>query len=420
MKVVYLTWGETPRTSGVFGSQVINQLKKIYDHSPKSQFWLISGIPIVFSGLTQEKFAYVKEMKILQEKLGEIKHILLPIYSPQNFFYSRKLEMPLFHAFANQHLINILRQLLPDVIHCRSYHAAYASLKAREKSNLRYKVIFDARGLWPEEGVLKGRINPNSQDYRSMKVIERYLLSESDATVVVSDTMQQHYKQLGVQNTIVIYLGALTKILSPQNIELDYSHKKNKCTLCYVGALSNKTWHKPAFLFQLYKKYRSCLPNSKLLIITQSNHESIYEERGDIPLSEIIITSTKTPQELAKLLQSSSFGALPYFKPQSSIEKQIANTVIASKTAEYLAAGLPVLVNQSCGGAATLVEREGVGIGYSLENLQEINSETLKNLSTLPVSKKAIKVAQQNLDFDSNADRYLKLYHSILSHTETL
>lgn len=419
MKVVYLTWGETPRTTGVFGSQVISQLKTIHEHAPESQFWLISGIPIIFSGLTQERLAYVKEIQILKEKLGEINNLLLPIYSPQNFFYSRKLEMKLFHALSSQHLINIVRKILPDVIHCRSYHATYAALKAREKSDLHYKVIFDARGLWPEEGVLKGRINPNSSDYRSMKVIEQYLLNESDATVVVSDTMQQHYKRLGSQNTIVIYLGALTNILSPQKIELDHSHKRNRYTLCYVGALSDKTWHKPAYLFQLYKKYRNCLPNSKLLIITQSNHENIYKDRGDIPLSEITITSTQTPQELAKLLQSSRFGALPYFQPQSSIEKQIANTVIASKTAEYLAAGLPVLVNQSCGGATTLVEREGVGIGYSLENLQEINSESLKNLSTLQVAKKAIKVAQKNLDFDSNADRYLKLYHSILRNTKT-
>jgi hypothetical protein len=54
MKVVYLTWVETHRSYGVFGSQVIGQFVETQKLSPNDEFHFISAVPIIHSGLLRE------------------------------------------------------------------------------------------------------------------------------------------------------------------------------------------------------------------------------------------------------------------------------------------------------------------------------------------------------------------------------
>ena len=44
MKVIYLTWGETPRSYGVFGSQVIRQFVETSKLLPEHKFYMICGL----------------------------------------------------------------------------------------------------------------------------------------------------------------------------------------------------------------------------------------------------------------------------------------------------------------------------------------------------------------------------------------
>ena len=413
MRAIYLTWGETPRTSGVYGSQVIRQLKAIKQKMPSSEFVLVSGLPIIFSGLIKEKFSYISELNKISQILADIPHKIIPIWSPQNFFYCRSQEFQFFHFIADYHLSLFIKHFCPDIIHCRSYHATYAAIMARKYSKQDYKIIFDPRSLWIEECLLKDKIKIEDKDYMELKKIENDLLNEVDVTVAVSDTMRQHYESLGVENCRTIYLSAPVEELksSKKNIFDKVNNKKIK--LCYVGSLANNTWHQPKVLFDAYQNYRKYVENPSLLIITKSNHRLILKEKGEIPLEEIEIVSTSNAKELGNYLQGCSIGILPYFVPTSTYEILVANTVIASKTAEYLAAGLPVLVNKYCGGAATLINRFKVGISYDPVTFQEINQENIENLLNPQISSEAINIAEDLFCYDKNAQRYKELLLSL-------
>jgi glycosyltransferase involved in cell wall biosynthesis len=409
MKVIYLTWGETPRTTGVYGSQVIAQLCSIREHLPESKIALVTGLPLIFSGLYRENLGYIGELKKIRQQLGKILHKIIYIYGSQSFYYSRRYEFSFLHNLSHMYLYKFICEFSPNIVHCRSYHSAYAALKVRESYRLSYKVVFDPRGLWVEEGVLKGRFKDHSLDYFHNKKIEQYILDKSDITISVSDTMHRHYREMGAKNGTVIYLSASVKSL--KNISDNIKEKK---TLCYVGSLSNKTWHKPRFLFDLYRKYRESIENPSLLIITQSNHHEIMELRGEIPLSEIQIVTTNSSAELAPYLHQSTFGALPYFIPSSRCEITVAKTVLASKTAEYLAAGLPIILNKYCGGARALISNKHIGLAYTPENLDEVNQKNLSKLAGKKHSTPYTMFAEQWFCIDNNSTKYCQVYKDLL------
>ena len=413
MNVAYLTWGETPRSYGVFASQVIGQFVENYKISSKDDFYFISAVPIVHSGLVREKLKYFDELKKVKEKLGKIKFIWLPIYAIQNFVNSSKSTFGLMHGLAHWHLKNTLLRLNPDIVHCRSYHAAWAALQVKQKNNFEYKIIFDGRGLWPEEIALKREFSKDSEDYQFLKNIEKTLLSQCDATISVSDTMHQHYENIGVKRGELIYLSASVDKLAPSTFERN--RENDTVTFCYVGALSEDTWHQPLQLLELYKHLRATVKKANLVIVTTSSHTKIKELFKEIPQNEVTYTSTKSIEELKLVLENVDFGLLSYFKPLSGEEQLLGRMVMAVKTAEYLAAGLPVMVNNTCGGAATVVEKYNAGVSYNQDTFNEITQETIQKLLEVNIPKNAVKVAEDLFDYKANAVRYVNLYENLLN-----
>jgi hypothetical protein len=84
MKITYLTWGETPRSYGVFGSQVIGQIKATRNFSSEVNIELVSGVPIIHSGFVREKWGYFKQISNIENIFArlyyEINQTFLRIY----------------------------------------------------------------------------------------------------------------------------------------------------------------------------------------------------------------------------------------------------------------------------------------------------------------------------------------------------
>lgn len=406
MNIIYLTWGETPRASGVYGTQVISQLEAIKKESKNIKIKLIAGIPIIHSGLIREKFSYKRVINLIQEKLEPNGFEKITINMPQNILNHPYL-FKFFHLLSNKILQKIINDIAPDIIHCRSYHATYAAVKARQRTNKNYKIIFDARGLWPEQyAVIKndGKINKN---YLYLKELELLLLKESDLIVSVSETMSDHYKKIGInpEKIKTIYTS------SPINEMKKPERKKNDSySFCYLGALDENGWHKPSSLAKLFTHILDISPKSTLKIITKSSYKKISIFFAENQLKHITFHTITDHKQLNEALNDIDIGILSYFTPKKNLEKIFASTVIAIKTGEYLSQGIPLLVNKYCGGAADYVERHSIGKSYDPDNLQEITGETFDLLINKNLSIKAIKFSNNDFSYNSNAQKYIGLY----------
>lgn len=410
MNVIYLSWGETPRSYGVFGSQVLAQFVYTKRLTTDSSFYFLSGLPILNSGLVREKIRYLHELKEVKKRLHDIQFSLIPIFAPQHFVNSSRLTFSLMHGISHLFLYSKLKKIKPDIIHCRSYHAAWAAIKVREKYNLNYKVLFDGRGLWPEEVSLKKGFLKNSDNYKYLKNIELEILTKCDASVTVSDTMHSHYLELGSKNDNRVYLSADTLKMKT---ELKYRVSADTIRFCYVGSLDENSWHKPSELFKLYDYLRSIFPKTVLTIVTTSDLDPIKHCFKSIPTNEVFYTNTKNVQDLMLTLSNQDFGLLSYLTPSSTEELTLGKMVLAVKTVEYFAAGLPVICNKFCGGAANLIEKFNLGLTY---DPNKISIQPLKLLDMLEINnrKRIQDFATDNFDYHVNAKKYIEIYQNLV------
>src|SRR5690606_17417259 len=115
-----------------------------------------------------------------------------------------------------------------------------------------------------------------------------------------------------------------TSRLKPKENKPKENKPKEVLKFCYIGALTNSTWHTIEELKRLYIKLKECSPiDTQLLIITTSDHTSIRKVFNSIDESEIVLTSTKTIEELNSKMEDVDFGLLPYKKAVNNIEDKI-------------------------------------------------------------------------------------------------
>lgn len=413
MRVMYLTWGETPRSYGVFNSQVLQQFisnkKQIGAHSA---FHFVSAVPLIHSGLVREKLGYALEIKKIKKILhsASVSFKKLPIFSTQNFVNASKKTFPLFHLGTRRLLVNEIMKFKADIVHCRSYHAAWAALKAREEYNLNYKVVFDGRGIWPYEIALKKNYPDDGENLKFLLDIESYCLINADAVVAVSKPMASYYKSVFNRDIDTIYLSSDTEKFKPRIqriVNKDIPH------FCYVGALAENTWHKPKVLKELFHHLHFLFPRAKFTVVTTSDHGEIKKEFLDFT-GEICYKSTHCIEQLQQILEDVDFGVMSYFTPETKREKLLGSSVMAVKTAEYLASGLPNIVNKYCGGAADVVDEFDVGIVYDPKCLDSLSSLKINSALSIEVKNRALKLAKNKFDYQSNAILYTKLYERLL------
>lgn len=409
MKVCYLSWGETPRSYGVFGSQVLTQFIETGKQMPESEFYFISGVPVIHSGLVREKLKYKEEKDKIKAKLGDIKFIWVPIFCTQNVVYSSRHFFNFLVYGADILLKRHLLKIKPDIVHCRSYGAAWVALKVREKYKLNYKIIFDARGLYPEEHALKNGFSSDNKNYLFLKNIEKKLLSESELTIAVSDTMKTYFESLHAKKVECIYLSANTEKLFTER-----EKNKDEVVFGYVGALSESTWHRTSELLKLYKKLRLTVKNPKIHIITTSSHQDVKEMFKEIPDSEIYLSSTRTVDELKEKMKKFDFGIMSYFNAKDKFQLTLSDMVLAVKSAEYLAAGLPMIVNKKCGGISYIINKHNLGIAYDPDTFTEINTDNIYKFVNDGKDFERSQLSLDLFDYKNNATRYMNYYKSLL------
>ena len=410
MRVLYLTWGETPRSYGVFGSQVIGQFTENAKFMSDAQFYFASAVPIVHSGLVREKWSYLNEIKNVRNHLGSIPFFWLPIYAPQNMMNSNTFSFKWMHIGAHQHLVQLVKRIQPNVIHCRSYHASWAALCVKNKYNLNYKIIFDARGLWPEEVTLKNGYSFNGKGYNFLKKIESDLLQQCDLTIAVSDPMQAHYESLGVKQVNTIYLSADVTQLAYEHVATNSNNQRLQ--FCYVGALSDNTWHHPTTLKNLFIHIRERIPDAQLTIVTTSNYEALKQIFVEFS-KDVSFTSVKTSSELKVVLKKMDFGLLSYRKITNKYEEFLGMSMLATKTAEYLVAGLPMIINKFCGGAASIVEKNNMGLTYDPATYEGLSAVKLKCFNTPEQRRRISLKAIELFSYQAHANEYVDIYKTL-------
>jgi glycosyltransferase involved in cell wall biosynthesis len=246
-----------------------------------------------------------------------------------------------------------------DIFHGRSHvGAAIGELAKRLKGG---RVIFDVRGLLAEEYVESGNWPAGGILFRLTKAAERWLLRSADAFVVLTERARETLfadadgRPLEVIPCCVSmdrFADALGRDRDKVRAELGLS---GRLVFVYAGSLGG--YYLTRETADFLAAARDADPRLYALVLTQGSPAPMVEElerrgfsRDDYRVMQV------PPDEVPTYLRASDAG-LSFIQPSNARQSSSP-----TKFAEYLAAGLPVVVTAGIGDLDAHVEEGRVGV----------------------------------------------------------
>jgi glycosyltransferase involved in cell wall biosynthesis len=300
------------------------------------------------------------------------------------------------------------------VIHCRGYVPGLMGLAARAVTRARF--IFDMRGFWPEERVEGGLWRPDSRVFRLAKRVEGMLLRAADAVIVLTEPARRILRG-GVYRAALPPRARVAVI--PCCVDLERFAAPNAWethppppgprTLVYAGSVG--TSYMLAEMLDFYLTVRARDPELRFLILNRGNHDVITKAivaAGADGVSVVASTPDEMPGHLGR-----AWAGINFIKPLFS--KQGA---FPTKLGEYLAAGLPVVINAGVGGTDEMVAATRVGAvveRFAREEYLTKWDALVAMAADAGLRGRCRETARRTLALGDGVARYREVYGSLLA-----
>lgn len=330
--MIYLTYADQP--SGVYSSQVVD-VCNFLNESHNAQIRLVSFISL-------HNFSHNRQ-KIKREMPSAI---VLPMLPRMTSFGFNTLMLFFVLLFLNQRSV-IARNVLA------------ARIALRLKSILKLKVCFDGRGAiaaeWNEYQVV-----PLQEWKNSIHTWEKSVVLNADFRIAVSEELVKYWNErYGYsENKHVVIPCTLNTSFRPEILkqeEIENARKKMKfdaddIVLVYSGSTAG--WQSFDLLQGFLQKIINNNKNIKVLFLSEKD-KNVDQLKAEFP-DKIFQTFVKH-SEVSGILKSCDIGILIREK---SVTNQVASP---TKFAEYLSAGLPVIISEGIGDYTSFVKQNDCG-----------------------------------------------------------
>lgn len=330
--MIYLTYADQP--SGVYSSQVVD-VCNFLNESHNAQIRLVSFISL-------HNFSHNRQ-KIKREMPSAI---VLPMLPRMTSFGFNTLMLFFVLLFLNQRSV-IARNVLA------------ARIALRLKSILKLKVCFDGRGAiaaeWNEYQVV-----PLQEWKNSIHTWEKSVVLNVDFRIAVSEELVKYWNErYGYsENKHVVIPCTLNTSFRPEILkqeEIENARKKMKfdaddIVLVYSGSTAG--WQSFDLLQGFLQKIINNNKNIKVLFLSEKD-KNVDQLKTEFP-DKIFQTFVKH-SEVSGILKSCDIGILIREK---SVTNQVASP---TKFAEYLSAGLPVIISEGIGDYTSFVKQNDCG-----------------------------------------------------------
>lgn len=315
---------------------------------------------------------------------------------------------------------SLVRRNRIEMVHARSHIPATIALRLKREFGI--KMIFDVRGLMAEEYADAGHWREGSFKYRLTKRMERRAFAESDGIVTLTERIWEIIKDWeGLRgrtfaHQVVPCCADMERFRFDQRArderraELGLS---DKFVVVYSGSIGG--WYLNEEMADFFVAALKEREDAHFLWLTpgpRQSVEALMRERG-IDENHYTVRAAQSA-EVASYLSASDVG-IAFIKPCFS---KLASS--PTKTAEYLACGLPVILNAGVGDSDTLVTREHVGALIS-EFTAQAYRQAMATVTGMLEDRDATRgharrVAERLFDVHSiGLERYSLLYEEVLS-----
>ncbi|HXD32578.1 MAG TPA: glycosyltransferase [Pyrinomonadaceae bacterium] len=257
----------------------------------------------------------------------------------------------------------LVRKNKIEMVHARSHIPATIALSLKKQFGI--KMIFDVRGLMADEYVDANHWQKGSLPYRLTKSMERRAFAAADGIVTLTNVIWpivRGWEGLRGRNDV-----AHAAIPCCADLELfkfsvaDRQRRRqelgltNQLVLVYSGSIDG--WYLTEAMADFFAEALKRNPQTHALWLTPAKHDRIHslmKGRGieTARYSVVAAASRDVPSYL-----SASDAGIAFIKPCFS---KLASS--PTKYAEYLACGLPLVINAGIGDSDSLISEEYAGV----------------------------------------------------------
>jgi glycosyltransferase involved in cell wall biosynthesis len=309
---------------------------------------------------------------------------------------------------------DLVRRNRIEMVHARSHIPATIALALKRKFGI--KMIFDVRGLMAEEYVDARHWPKDGLRYRITKTVERRIFAATDAVVTLTERIWPIIKEWDGLKGREIHHAVVPCCVDLSLFKFDEQQRArlrselnlgNRLTLVYSGSLDG--WYLTEEMADFFASVVGKQNDAHLFWLTMGSRDRVRQlmsERG-IKEDNFSIHSV-APKEMPSYLAAGDVGI--------SFIKRCFSKLASSptKNAEYLACGLPIVINSGIGDSDTLPAI--VIDDFSDRNFDTAWTAIEAAVNDPDVRSKARAAAEEAFDLESvGAERYAHLYKSVLS-----
>ena len=336
------------------------------------------------------------------------------------------MKLPLFSANLVMHVFIIPYYLIVacpvlllfihkehiKIIHCRNLVSSLLAVFCKICLFQNIKVVCDPRSVYVEEGVIIGRFKYQGLNYRAWKKIERWIYKKSDYCLGLSDNFAGYLKQYNLHSAFIPAVVRPSFIYDSnkrESLRIELGLTTQHHVLIYVGSIGQ--WHSVEMLIKSIDAYKKTLDSDGLIrvIFLSGNSNACDEIIKHYSEEEIIKCGRVTPVEVLNYLQVADYGIVPGTNKGGFCYDLLYETMLSSKAEEFLAVGLPIIVNKRIISLNSMLQEQHYCIEFDGENvfcqpITRSRSEMSVYFNTMFNAKTVV-------------GRYKALYDGLMTHT---
>mgnify|MGYP001177237787 FL=1 len=301
------------------------------------------------------------------------------------------------------------------IVHARGYVAALVALFVRRGGASRF--LFDMRGFWVDEKVEAGHWRAHGFLYRLGKWWERRFFERADAIVSLTKAGVQALPALGYDipdtvPTVVIPTCVDLQRFKPIKKDPDLIGPlglQGKLVIGCVGTMSN--WYLRNEMLRYLAYLSKSIQSLRVLIVTREDHETLRRDAVASGITDSAMVLTRASFSEMPRYTSLFDAGLFFIRP--TLSKRAS---AATKLAEFLSCGVPVILNDGVGDSGAIVRHHDVGVVLPAMDQEAFVASLppVRALFTgLETSKRCRRVASELFDIEKGTEEYRKLYESL-------
>lgn len=307
-----------------------------------------------------------------------------------------------------------------QIIHARSYVPALIALGARGASHAAF--LFDMRGFWVDEKVEAGHWKNGGMLFRIGKWWERRFYAAADAVVSLTAAGARAIPELGVKvspgvTIEVIPTCADLQRFSPGPKDAELVTRLGLAGAPVIGCVGTMgNWYMRQEMIDCLALFAGSWPELRLLIVTRDDRDALRGEleRAGVPGGRLAITKASFEEmpRYIRLFDAGLFFIKPSFSKRASA---------ATKLAEFLGCGVPIVINDGVGDSGTIVRDSQVGVVVSpldRAGFEAALSRARSVISDPTMPERCRRVATDLFDLDAGVEGYRRVYRRLLEGRE--